>query len=217
MTFPQYSNGCQWAKGVLKLSKIGAVRMIQHRPLEGTPKTCTVRRSSTGKWYVSITCEVDAQPMATTGEAVGIDVGLRSFYTLSTSEQTPCPKFLRTDEKDLKRTQRKLSAAEKGTPERWKRRRVVARVHERIANRRSNIAHQEKLSGADVHAIAAALQSAMADGGLAAELPLGRFSRLPEPSIGFLKARAGNACAGTAARRRQGKSWRRSRRRFRPL
>jgi len=143
MTFPQYGNGCQLTDGVLKLSKVGAVRVVHHRPLEGTPKTCTLRRSSTGKWYVTIACEVDAQLLPSTGEAVGIDVGLASFSTLSTGEKTPCPKFLRTDEKDLKRTQRKLSSAEKGTSERRKRRKIVARVHERIANRRSNFAHQE--------------------------------------------------------------------------
>src|SRR5712691_10122027 len=55
----------------------------------------------------------------------------------------PCPKFLRRDEQDLKRTQRQLSAAAKDTPERVKRRKVVARVHERISNRRSNFCHQE--------------------------------------------------------------------------
>lgn len=143
MTFPRYGNGCQLTDGVLKLSKIGAVRTVQHRPLTGTPKTCTVRRPSTGKWYVTIACEFEAPPMPATGEAVGIDVGLTSFATLSTGEKTPCPKFLRTDEKDLKRTQRKLSATPKGAPERPKRRKIVAQVHERIANRRSNFCHQE--------------------------------------------------------------------------
>lgn len=143
MTFPQYGNGCQLTEGTLYLSKIGALRVVQHRPLDGTPKTCTIRRSSTGKWYVTIVCDVEQRPLGQTGAAVGIDVGLTSFYTLSTGEQTPCPKFLRTDEKDLKRTQRKLSATPKGTIERAKRRTIVARVHERIANRRNNFAHQE--------------------------------------------------------------------------
>ena len=143
MTFPQYGNGCTMVDGVLKLSKVGAVRIIEHRPLEGTPKTCTVRRASTGKWYATIACEVETQPMAPTGESVGIDVGLISFATLSTGEATLCPKFFRQDEHDLKRTQRKLSAATKGTPERAKRRTIVGRVHERIANRRTNFAHQE--------------------------------------------------------------------------
>jgi hypothetical protein len=87
MTFPQYGNGCQMGDGVLKVSKVGALRVVQHRPLEGTPKTCTIQRSSTGKWYVTIACEREVRPLPATGEAVGIDVGLLSFATLSTGEQ----------------------------------------------------------------------------------------------------------------------------------
>jgi putative transposase len=159
MTFPQYGNGCQMSNGLLKLAKVGALRVVQHRPprlrrrrapsltgalpLEGTPKTCTIRCRATGKWYVTVACEVETSWLRTTGERVGMDVGLTRFYTLSTGEHTPCPKFLRTDEQDVKRTQRKLSAAEEGMPERRKRRKIVARVHERIANRRSNFCHQE--------------------------------------------------------------------------
>src|ERR1700730_15111515 len=74
MTFPQYGNGCQMVDGLLKLSKVGALRVTQHRPLEGTPKTCTIRRSSTGNWSVTIVCEVEGQPLPSTGKAVGIDV-----------------------------------------------------------------------------------------------------------------------------------------------
>ena len=143
LTFPQYGNGCQMADGLLKLSKVGAVRVVHHRPLEGTPKTCTIRRSALRKWSVTIACECVPQALPSTDVAVGIDVGLRSFATLSTGESTPCPQFLRRDEKDLKRTQRKVSAATRGTPERRKRRAIVRRVHERIANRRTNFTHQE--------------------------------------------------------------------------
>lgn len=67
--------------------------------------------------------------------AIGLDVGLHPLYTLSTGEHVPCPKFLRTNEKDVKRMQRKLSAAPKGTPEHAKRRKIAAWVHERIAHR----------------------------------------------------------------------------------
>ena len=70
-------------------------------------------------------------------------MGLLAFSALSTGESTPCPKFLRTDEHDLKRTQRQLSAAPRGTRERRKRRTIVRRIHERISHRRTNFAHQE--------------------------------------------------------------------------
>ena len=143
LTYPQYGNGCQMTERVLKLSKVGAVRIKAHRPLEGTPKTCTIRRASTGKWYATIVCEVDAQPLPESTQETGLDVGLSHFYTRSDGTPTPCPKFMRRDEKDLKRTQRKLSVATPGTAERQKRRTIVARVHERIAHRRTNFCHQE--------------------------------------------------------------------------
>ena len=124
LTYPQYGNGCRMTDGTLKLSRVGAVRLKAHRPLEGTPKTCTIRRASTGKWYATIACEVTAQPLPGSTQETGIDVGLSHFYTLSNGAYTPCPKFLRVDEKDLKRTQPKLSAAPNGAPQRIEQRKT---------------------------------------------------------------------------------------------
>ena len=60
----------------------------------------------------------------------------------SNGEKIENPRFFRTDEKALAKAQRKLSKTEKETPERKKARKVVARIHERIANRRLDFAHQ---------------------------------------------------------------------------
>jgi putative transposase len=76
------------------------------------------------------------------GSVVGIDVGLESFATLSNGEKIANPRFFREEEKELARVQRRLSKAPKGTPERKKALKVVERVHERIANRRSDFANQ---------------------------------------------------------------------------
>jgi putative transposase len=142
-TYPQAPVGCKVVGDVLQFSKIGHVRLIVHRPIEGTPKTCTIRRASTGKWFACFSCEVAPQPLPQSADAVGVDVGLESFATFASGEKIANPRFFRQDEKDLARASRKLSKAEKGTPERAKRRKVVARIHERIANRRSDFAHQE--------------------------------------------------------------------------
>jgi putative transposase len=123
------------------LSKIGDVPIVLHRPLEGTPKTCCVRRTRTGTWFVTFSCAVAAPPLPATDEAVGLDVGLASFATLSTGEQIDNPRFFRRDEKALAKVQRRLSKRTKGTPA-WRRaKRAVAHVHERIANRRKDFAH----------------------------------------------------------------------------
>jgi len=80
--------------------------------------------------------------MPETGRHVGIDVGLKTFAMLSTGDEVAHPRFFRQEEQALAKAQRRLSQEEKGTPERAGRRKVVARVHERIAWRRGDFAHQ---------------------------------------------------------------------------
>ncbi len=125
------------------LSKIGSVKMVYHRPVKGSIKTCTIHRASTGKWYVSFSVECEPERLPSLATPVGIDVGLTTFATLSTSEEIANPRFFRDEEKALAKVQRKHSKLTKGTPERRKHRKVVARVHERVGFRRDNFTHQE--------------------------------------------------------------------------
>jgi putative transposase len=143
MTFPQVPSGCELRHGFLRLSKVGAVEVVLHRKREGKPKTCTIRRSSTGKWYACFSCEVaQPKPLKRSTEQVGIDVGLYSFATLATGESIDNPRFFRKDEKALGKAQRRLSKEAKGTPERAKRRKPVARIYERVGFRRLDLANQ---------------------------------------------------------------------------
>ena len=147
ITYPQFSNGCRLDKKGLRLGKIGCIRIVQHRPIEGTPKACTITRTATGKWFASIPCDLGDAPISGQGERpdVGIDVGLEKFATLSTGEEIPNPRFFRQEEKALAKAQRKWDKVKKrkqSDPIREKRRKVVARVHERIRNKRHNSAHQ---------------------------------------------------------------------------
>jgi len=127
----------------LKLSKIGNIRIKMHRSIEGEIKTCTLRRNASGEWDVSFSCElfVEAQPAKET--AVGIDVGLEHFATLSDGKQIANPRFFKQGEKALAKEQRKLAKLQKGTAERRKQGKVVAKVHERIANQRKDFCHKE--------------------------------------------------------------------------
>jgi putative transposase len=140
-TFPQ--KGFSIKNGKLSLSKIGKVKIKLHCQVEGKIKTCNIKRSPTGKWYACLSVECEAQPLPKSQESIGVDVGLKEFAVLSDGEAIANPKFLRKEEKELARVSRKLSKAAKGTAERQKRRKVVVRVHERIANKRRDFAHQE--------------------------------------------------------------------------
>jgi putative transposase len=122
--------------------------MVMHRPITGTPKTAIVKRTPTGKWFVSVSVEISEEEVALrrlpdTAEEVGIDVGLKTFAYLSTEEEIANPRFFRAEEAALARAQRKLAKAPKGSKQRVHRRKVVARIHERISNRRKNFLEQE--------------------------------------------------------------------------
>lgn len=140
--YPQAPSGCQVNSDNVYLSKIGNVRLVLHRPPEGKPKTVCVRRTPTGKWFLTVSCEVEPVSMPDSGEKVGIDVGLSAFATLSDGSRIDNPRFFRTDEKQLARAQRRMDKQAKGTPARAQRRKAVSRIHERIANRRHDFAHQ---------------------------------------------------------------------------
>ena len=113
-----------------------------HFGSENVTGTVIFRRSSTGKWYACFSVEYAPSPAPQKETAVGIDVGLESFATLSNGEKIENPRFFRTDEKALAKAQRRLSKAKKDTPERKKAKKIVAHIYERIANRRLNFAHQ---------------------------------------------------------------------------
>ncbi len=128
-------------KGVF-LSKIGTMKVILHRPMEGQIKTLTIKRDAVGNWYACFSCDVGAELLPFNDLAVGVDVGLESFATLSNGIKIENPRFFRKSEDELAKVQRKLSKADKGTPERAKRRKAVQHIHQRIANRRKDLAHK---------------------------------------------------------------------------
>lgn len=128
--------------GRLRLSKIGGVNIVLHRPIEGKVKCLTVRRNNLGNWYACFSCEVEPQPLPPSPKVIGVDVGLTHFATLSTGKHIPNPRFFRKDERALAKAQRQLSKCTKGTPEYRKYKRVVQHIHQRIANRRKNFAHK---------------------------------------------------------------------------
>jgi putative transposase len=127
----------------VRLSKLGCIRIKMHRPIEGEIKTCTIRKNASGDWIVSFSCEINIEAKPAKQEAIGIDVGLENFATLSDGTKIENPRFLKKGEKKLAKAQAKLSKLEKGTKERRKQGKVVAKTHERISNQRKDFCHKE--------------------------------------------------------------------------
>ena len=132
-------SGFSLNNNVLTLSKIGDIKIKLHRPLEGNIKRLTIRRTSTGKWFVSILTDIETyQPLEHSDKSVGIDVGIHTFAALSDGTFIENPRFYVKEENNLAKVQRKHSKAVKGTPERKKALKVLCRVHERIFNKRDD-------------------------------------------------------------------------------
>ena len=139
-TYPQMGFEIQDDK--LKLSKIGSIRIILHRQIEGKIKTCTIKKD-VDQWYAVFTTEIEktSEPIEIKN-AIGVDVGLSSLLTLSNGEQIAPPEFLRKSEKKLTKMQIRLSRKKKGSENRKKQRTRVARVHRKIKNQRKDFAHK---------------------------------------------------------------------------
>jgi putative transposase len=124
--------------------KLGVVPSKIHRIFNGKIKTVTVSMNCAGKYYASLLFD-DGLPdieIKSEGKAVGIDVGLTHFAITSDGSKFDNPKHLKKRTKNLKRKQQKLSRKQKGSNRRSKARRIVARVHEKIANSRKDFQHK---------------------------------------------------------------------------
>lgn len=146
-TYPQYGNGCKVVtdngKADLCLSKIGSIPIIYHREMIGIPKTMIVKRSPTGKWYVSISCEYEPQILPVLQTMAGADVGIKTFATMSDGSKIENPSFFKQEEKNLVKAQSKKDKLPKGSKERKHQQKAVTRIHERIKWRREDFCHQE--------------------------------------------------------------------------
>jgi putative transposase len=135
----------KWREGQLTLAKMAVPLDIRwSRPLpEGVePTTVTVCRDGAGRWFVSLLCDDVIATAPATTSAVGIDAGVTSLVTLSTGEKVANPRHERCDRARLAKAQGELSRKVKGSANREKARRRVAKVHARIADRRRDFLHK---------------------------------------------------------------------------
>lgn len=132
----------------IKLPKLGIVKFSKSREIYGRILSATISLKSSGKYYVSILCEEDIQPLPKTHSFIGIDLGITDFAILSDGQKIDNNRFTSKMAKKLKREQRKLSrkqllAKKKGinlvdAKNYQKQKRKVARLHEKVMNQRND-------------------------------------------------------------------------------
>ena len=142
LTFPAYGDGCRLTpSGRLYLQGIGDLKVTLHRPVEGRIKTVSVKREA-GRWYALFSCEVEPSPLPPSDEAVGIDVGLTAFATLSDGSEIANPRHLRAAQRKLRIAQRRVAHRTLGSNGRRKAVRLLQRAHARVQHQRADFHHK---------------------------------------------------------------------------
>ncbi len=148
--FPRVNNsraGAHLKDGVLKLSRIGEIPVVMHRPIPSgfTLKQCTIIKKADG-WYCCISMQDDTVPkllpVDAVKSAVGIDVGLEKFLTTSEGFAVPIPQFYRKAQNKLAQAQRVMSRRVKGSKNWQKAKQKVTLLHLHLTRCRKEFHYQ---------------------------------------------------------------------------
>ena len=140
ITYPQSGFGID-DSGKLTLSKIGHIKIKLHRQINGVIKTCSIKKEI-DKFYVCFSVEYKPCAKHIPNKTIGIDVGIKSFASLSDGKQIDNPKYLIKSEKRLIKKQRQLSSKKKGSYNRKKAITIVATLHKKVSNQRKDFHHK---------------------------------------------------------------------------
>ena len=145
-----YANGCklrmnEHGRMSFYIQNVGEMRMCYHRaiPDDANIKHVIIKRYNE-RWYVFLMIELPnpEKRIEQTGNQVGIDVGLKTLAALSTGELIENPHWMRQSLAKLRRLQRHASRHIKGSNRQKKTYRKIARLHEQIANQRTDYLHK---------------------------------------------------------------------------
>ena len=126
----------------IKLPKLGFVKIRQSMEV-GKINNVTIERTPTGKYFAVLNVEFEPQLRQNNGDRIGIDIGIKEFYSDSNGNVVSNPKYLEKSMRKLIREQRKLSRREKNSNNRKKQRVKVALVHEKITNQRNDFLQKQ--------------------------------------------------------------------------
>ena len=140
----QYPQNVQIKDSAIKLPGIGEVKAIIHRPIEGKIQTVTMSKNRCNQYYASVLFEdgKEKPSQSTEGKAVGVDLGLNHFAITSDGSKFNNPRWMDKHDRNLKTKQRQLSRKQKGSNNRNKARKKVAKVHNKVTRCRENFLHK---------------------------------------------------------------------------
>ena len=142
-----HCTGVSVGDGWIRIPKMGRIKAVTHRPVEGKVKSITLSADATGAHYAAVLYE-DGKPETEQitkiyeDEIEGIDVGITYLVIESNGKKTANPKHIKRAQKNLRRKAKKLSRTTKGSRRREKARKRLAKAHKRVANARTDALHK---------------------------------------------------------------------------
>jgi putative transposase len=142
------NNNIRFEGTLIKLPKLGLVKIRQHRSLpdKAIIKAATVSKSASNKYYVSLRLEYQEEEKQVDNDfikVIGLDFSLNGFYVDTEGRKANYPMYYIHSLKRLAKEQRKLSQKVKGSKNYYKQKQKVATIHEKIANQRNDFLHKE--------------------------------------------------------------------------
>jgi putative transposase len=146
LTYPQ--SGFSIEQRYLKVSNIGNLKIVLHRPVDGAVKTLTIKHEA-GRWFAVFVCEINPVPLPFSPNTIGIDLGLATFATLSDGRAIANPRYYREAERTLRVAQRRIERRLKGSNRRRKAIVLLQRTHAHVRAQRADFHHKESRKLAD--------------------------------------------------------------------
>jgi len=129
----------RWAYA--RFRAVGSVKVRQHRRVTGTVKTLQLKREHR-RWYVIVVADREPVPLPATRRKVGVDVGVARFLTTSAGGAIANPQFLANVQDVIADLQRRMARARRGSGNRKRIRRQLAREWRKVRSRRRDFHHK---------------------------------------------------------------------------
>jgi len=125
----------------IKVPILGKLKTFERLPVGTKPKSVTISRKA-DRWYISFKIEKPIQSTPKKRDVVGVDLGIKTLATRSTGEIFTGAKSYQKAKQKLAKLQRIVARRQKDSANRFKAVKALARLHQKIANIRSDTLHK---------------------------------------------------------------------------
>lgn len=142
ITFKAYGDGVRIVGGKLRVQGVGFIKLKLHRDInEREIKTITIKREA-DRWFVCFSVETSIEKLPKCEKAIGLDVGIASFVTLSDGSEIENLRHYEKAQAKLRIAQRRVMRRKKGSNRRRKAVVMLQRAHAKIRNTRADFQHK---------------------------------------------------------------------------